>query len=176
MPSTVGQTPRYNPLLTVRIQIAGEEVEAVVDTGASALIVGRRLAVKLGVWKRARKVKVKQGDGSGLIGKFVINTSFEVYDSSSALVRFAMDAEVLDIGNRDIILGLSWLTENGFSVDTQDRCLRNISIGQIIPCTVRWIPSILTLESEDEPLADGDILLIIDASERYFRYTQCFSA
>ena len=158
------------------MQIAGEEVEAVVDTGASAPIIGRRLAVKLGVWKRARKVKMKQGDGSSLVGKFVVNTSFEVYDSSSTLVKFAMDAEVLDIGNRDIILGLSWLTENGFSVDTQDRCLRNVSTGQVIPCAIRWIPSILTLEAEDEPLDDGDILLIIDASERYFRYTQCFSA
>ena len=50
---------------------------------------------------------MKQGDGSSLVGKYIVNTSFEVYDSSLALVRFAMDAEVLDIGNRDIILGLS---------------------------------------------------------------------
>ena len=47
-----------------------------------------------------------------------MNTSFKVMDSSSDLSKFAMDAEVLDIGNRDVILGLSWLTENGFSVDT----------------------------------------------------------
>src|SRR5258706_4900792 len=158
------------------MQIAGEEVEAVVDIGASAPIIGRRLVVKLGVWKRARKVKMKQGDRSSLVGKFVVNTSFEVYDSSLTLVKFAMDAEVLDIRNRDIILGLSWLTENGFSVDTQDRCLRNVCTGQVIPCAIRWIPSILTLEAEDEPLDDGDILLIIDASERYSRYAQCFSA
>ena len=39
-------------------------------------------------------------------------------DSSSVLGKFAMDAEVLDIGNRAVILGLYWLTENGFSVDT----------------------------------------------------------
>ena len=108
---------------------------------------------------------MKQGDGSSLVGKYIINTSFEVYDSSSGLVKFAMDAEVLDIGNRELILGLSWLTEDGFSVDTQDRCLKNVSTGQVIPCTIRWIPSILTLELEDEPLDDGDILLIIDASE-----------
>ena len=87
-----------------------------------------------------------------------------------------MDAEVLDIGYRDIILGLSWLTENGFLVDTQDRCLRNVSTGQVIPCAIRWIPSILTLELEDEPLDDGDILLIINASKQYSRYAQYFSA
>ena len=74
---------------------------------------------------------MKQGDGSSLVGKYIVNTSFEVYDSSSGLVKFAVDAEVLDIGNREIILGLSWLTENGFSVDTQDRFLRNVSTRQL---------------------------------------------
>ena len=136
-------------------------MEAVVDTGASAPVIGRRLAVKLGVWKRARKVKMKQGDGSSLVGKYIVNTSFEVYDSSSGLVKFAMDAEVLDIGNREIILGLSWLTENGFSVDTQDRCLRNIYTGQVIACSVRWIPQDLTIE--EETLEDVKISLMIDA-------------
>ena len=50
-------------------------------------------------------------------------------DSSWVLGKFAMDVEVLDIGNKDVILGLSWLTDNGFAVDTQDRCLRNINTG-----------------------------------------------
>ena len=95
-------------------------------------------------------------------------------DSSSVLGKFAMDAEVLDIGNRDVILGLSWLTENGFSVHTQDRCLRKVNGGQVIPCSVRWILEVLTME--EEPLEDGEMLLIIKASERYSRYAQCFSA
>jgi len=56
---TVGRTPRHTPFLTVRIYIAGEEVEAIADRGASAPVVGQRLAMKLGVWKRARKVLVK---------------------------------------------------------------------------------------------------------------------
>ena len=82
-------------------------MEVVVDTGASALVIGRRLAVKLGVWKKVRKVKMKQKDGSSLVRKYVINTSFGVYDSSSVLVKFVIDAEVLNIRSRDIILGLS---------------------------------------------------------------------
>ena len=93
---------------------------------------------------------------------------------SSILGKFAMDAEVLDIGNRDVILGLSLLTENGFSVDTQDRCLRNVNTGQVIPYSVRWIPEVLIME--EEPLEDGEILLIIDISERCFRYAQSISA
>ena len=133
------------------------------DTGASTSVVGRCLARKLGIWKRARKVKVRQGDGSLLGGNFVVNTSFKVMDSSLVLGKFAIDAEVLDVGNRDVILGLSWLTENGFSVDTKSRCLSNVNSGQVIPCSVRWIPEVLTME--EEPLEDGEILLIVDASE-----------
>ena len=81
------------------------------DTGASASVVGKGLARKLGIWTRARKVKVRQGDRSSLGGNFVVNTTFKVMDSSSTLGKFTMDAEVLDIGNRDVILGLSWLTD-----------------------------------------------------------------
>ena len=109
--------------------MAAEEIEAVVDTGASASVVGKRLAPKLGNRKRVRKVKVREEDGSCLGGNFVLNTMFKIMDSSSVLGKFAMDAEVFDIRNRDDILGLSWLTENAFSVDTQSRCLSNINSG-----------------------------------------------
>jgi len=34
-------------------------VEAVIDSAASAPVVGKRLAIKMGIWKRARKVNVK---------------------------------------------------------------------------------------------------------------------
>ena len=66
------------------------------------------------------------------------------------------------------------MTENGFSLDTQDRCLRNINSSEVIPCSVRWIPEVLIME--EEPLEDGEILLIIDGSEQYSRYAQWFSA
>ena len=56
---TVARTPRHTHLLTLKLHLAGEEVEAVVDTGASASVVGKCLARKLGIWKGARKVKVK---------------------------------------------------------------------------------------------------------------------
>ena len=104
----------------------------------------------------------------------MVNTTFKVIDLSSVLGKFAMDAEVLDIGNRDVTLGLSWWTENGLLVDTEDRCLRNVNSGQVIPYSVRWIPEVLIIE--EEPLEDGEILLIINPSERYSRYAQCFSA
>ena len=95
------------------------------DCAASAPVVGQRLAKKLGVWKAARKVNVRQGDRSHLSGgNFIVNISFKVFDlvssptSPTVLGKFSLDAEVLDIGNKDCILGLSWLTENDFLVDT----------------------------------------------------------
>ena len=51
-------------------------------------------------------------------GNFVVNISFKVMDIFLVLDKVAMNADVLDIGNRDVILSLSWLTENKFSVDT----------------------------------------------------------
>ena len=93
--------------MTVKLHLAGEEIEAVVDAGASASVVGKRLARKLKIWKRARMVKVRQGDGSSLGGNFVVNRSFKVMDSSSVLGKFPVNSEVLDIGNRDVILRLS---------------------------------------------------------------------
>ena len=93
----------------------------------------------------------------------MVNTVFKVMDSSLVLGKFGIDAEDLDIGNRYVIMGLSWLTENGFSLDTQDRCLRNDNSGPVIPYSVRWIHEVLIME--EEPLEDGEILLIIDRSE-----------
>ena len=72
----VGHTPRHIALLKVKLYIAEEEVEAVVDTGASASIVGKRLARILGIWKKVRTRKVRQGAGSILEGNFVVNTFF----------------------------------------------------------------------------------------------------
>ena len=72
-------------------------------TGASVSVVGKRLARKLGIWERARKVKVRQGNGSLLGENFVVNTMFKVMDLCLVLGKFAMDAEVLYIGNSDVI-------------------------------------------------------------------------
>ena len=74
------------------------------------------------------------------------------------------------------MLGLSWLTKNGILVDTQERCLRNAISGLVIPCSVRWIPSVIVFDLDLQPLEDGEIVLSIDASERYFRYATCFAS
>ena len=59
-------------------------------------------------------------------------------------------------------------------MDTQNRCLSNMNSGQVIPCSVRWIPEVFIME--EEPLEDAKILLSIDPSEKYSRYGQRSSA
>ena len=55
-----------------------------IDSAASAPVVGKRLACKMGVWKRARKVNVKQGDGSTLSGgNYVVDSLFHTYSKGS---------------------------------------------------------------------------------------------
>lgn len=90
--------------------------------------------------------------------------SIQVMNSFSILGNFAIDGMVLYIGNRDLILGLSWSMEHRFSVDTQDRCLRNVKTGKGISSSVKWMPEVIIIEQE--ALRDGEILLIIDGSER----------
>ena len=104
--------------MTVKFDLAGQKVEAIVDTGASASLGEKHLACKLGIWKRVRKVKVRQGDASFLVGDFVLNTSFMIMYCCLVLCKCTTDTDLLDIGNRDVILTLSCLTENGFSVYT----------------------------------------------------------
>ena len=67
----------------------------------------------------------------------MVKTSFKIKESSSVLGKFAIDAEVLNLGNRDMILGLSWLMENGLWVDIQHRGLKSVNTGQVIPSSVR---------------------------------------
>ena len=39
--------------------------------------------------------------------------------------------------------------------------------GLVITCSVRWIPSVTILDLDRKPPENGEIVLIIDASERY---------
>ena len=57
MSPPVGRTPRHTPLLTVRFTIAGEEVDAKVDTGASAPVIGERIAKNWDVGRELRRLR-----------------------------------------------------------------------------------------------------------------------
>jgi len=61
-------------------------------------------------------------------------------------------------------------------VDTQERCLRNVETGLVIPCSVRWILSVTLIDIDVESMLDRDVLVILDVRERYNRYAQVFCA
>lgn len=147
--AAVGRTPRHTPRLAVRIQLALEDVEAIVHCAASASGVGQWIAQKLVVCKTAFKYHVGQGDGSHLFaGNFIVNTWFNVFDfvacgtSATVVGRYSLDAEVLDIENQDCMSWLFWLTQNRLLVDTQPHCLRNAIPALVSICSVRCIPSV----------------------------------
>ena len=87
--------------------------------------------------------------------------------------KFGLDAEVLYNRNRDMIFVLSWLTENEFSMDPQDKCQRNMNIGQVMSYSVSWIPLVQVME--ETPLVVNRILLIIDIVEGCFQCTKWIS-
>jgi len=124
-----------------------------------------------------RKVTVKQYDGSYLSGgNFMINHWFQVFFSFDiSLVELSLHSDALDIRKKDVVLGLSWLKENRCVVDLMDRCLRNVSTGLLIPCSVLWIPTVSLMNLEEEPLENKEVLQILDTRNHYFRYTQEFS-
>ena len=146
---------------------------------------GRTIASRLGVWKRARKITVRQADKSKMRGgHYVINTSIVIPGATTdgATTAFAnkflLDAEVFDTGQKDVVLGLSWLNENGFSVDVPNSRLIS-STGTVIPCAVRHLPSIQLISMDDLEeleLEERELLLILDAKDRYSQYAEVFSA
>ena len=48
--------------------------------------------------------------------------------------------------------------------------------GLVIPCSVRWIPSVTLIDIDVKPIVDDDVLLILDVREGYNHYTQVCSA
>ena len=182
--------------MAVPIIITGQKVEAIIDCGASGPVVGRAIGSCLGVWKRARKISIRQANKSKLKeGHYIINNTIIIPEAKSvnhpAIVKagtvnrkaesvinkFSLDVEVFDIGQKEVVLELSWLKENGFSVDVSNSHL--ILSTTVIPCTVKNLPSIQLIsmdELNELELEEGEILLIFDAKDRYVKYAKVFSA
>ena len=84
----MGKTPRHSSLLTVTMVLKGGiRAEAVIDTAASGPIEDAKLAMKIGTLTRRTKARI------------------------AASSTFDLDAEVINIGPREMILRLSWLQE-----------------------------------------------------------------
>jgi len=80
--------------------------------------------------------------------------------------EWLLDAEVLDIGRRDLILGLFWLKEHGFSVDTIGKQLVRKDRFKV-SCRKRKISQIMVMEGNME---EGDTVLLVDIASHYTDY------
>ena len=57
LPATT-HTSLYTLLWMVKLQVVEDEVEVVVNTRASTLVVGKHLALKLGLWKQQGRLRL----------------------------------------------------------------------------------------------------------------------
>ena len=91
--------------------------------------------------------------------------------SFNELLDFDFNVEVLDIGQRDMMLGLSWLEENDFHIDTRGRRLYRKDAGtgkEVLEVLCReWqIPSV----EECSWFEKGEVVMILDIAEHYKDY------
>ena len=77
-------------------------VGALIDRGASAPVMSPELAEKLGWEKREQPIRMTQANGTKLESCHIICTQ-----SSIANREFQLDAQVLDIGSRQLVIKLS---------------------------------------------------------------------
>jgi len=101
----------------------GLKAEAVIDTATTAPIIGCKLGKQLGLVRRRLPIKIIQADSKNLSrDSHIVNSTFRFLEqdpvsvallpastlaSSSQSIKWSLDVEVLDIGRRDFILGLS---------------------------------------------------------------------
>ena len=95
-----------------------------VDTGCTGTVVGKRFAGKLGndeVFKnRVGYGNVaRQANGTILDGGYTVNSELQVGIGR----RRGLHADVLDFGNRDVILGMEWLRQNKVKIDCVENTL-----------------------------------------------------
>ena len=99
-----------------------------------------------------------QADGQKLESRKMVSAQLTIGRQSKA---YNIVAEVLDIGERrQCILGLSWLGENGFTINPIQR-----SLDDRHGCSIPYI----SIKGE-AVMVDGDFLLIVDVASEYPRY------
>ena len=176
---SVTHSGQDSSLLTVTVVLKGGiRAEAVIDTAASGPVVNTELADKIGTLRRLTKAKISQADGNKLRGgNQVVNTSFSFISASntSASSAFNLDAEVLDMGPREMVLGLSWLQEHDFCIDTVGKKIWREKDGIQIWCRERLIPKIEILKL-GEWFNRDETIIILDATSQYTAYAKLWSS
>jgi clan AA aspartic protease (TIGR02281 family) len=109
----------------VKALLNGElPVNLVLDTGASAIMLKRALAEKLGIKLDKPDTKVTLADGKTVSAKHIILESVKVQDSEVSKVDAVMLLEEESaLGPVDGLLGMSFLKHFSFKIDRKDKKL-----------------------------------------------------
>ena len=108
-----------------------------------------------------------QADGTKLESRRIVRTQFSIGNR-----ELQLDAEVLDIGSRQLVIGLSWLRENGFILDPIKRTLTR-SDSYSIQCSE--VPKVTFTHFDNDLLDDGDLIMVLDVASEYASYIKVFS-
>ena len=130
------------------------------------------LANKLGYKDKGYLTQMTQADGTKLDSGYMVSAQFTI-ESTQPERLWQVDAEVLPIGNRQLILGLSWLRENGLSLYPIKRTLTGPNCS--ISCSKLQLPTITLIESNLLTLENADCVMILDVTSEYSKYLQVFS-
>ena len=137
-----------------------------IDTGCTGAAVGRRFAEKLGkdevfVRKDAGRVKIRQGDGSVMKGGELAVASDIKFGFSGTQRK--LEADVLELGDRDVIVGMSWLQENGAQIDCEKYSV-TFRDGEIWQCEPYPLPTV-TLGGWEDVLEEAKCLMLLAADD-----------
>ena len=102
--------------------------------------------------------------------------------------EFQLDAEVLSLGGRQLVIGLSWLRENGFILDPVNRTLENKTLGCVVQCSELNLPKVTSIEPASEltpaltsgtaptlEIAEEDCIFVLYVVSEYSKYLEVFS-
>ena len=88
--------------------------------------------------------------------------------------EFQLDAEVLSLGGRQLVIGLFRLRENGFILDPVNRTLENKALGCVVQCSELNLPKVTMIEltSGTAPtleIEEEDCIFVLDVVSEYHK-------
>jgi len=128
------------------ITINGEEIEAIVDTGAARNVISRALKERLGLKiQRSSRTKFKFADGSkaSSLGELTVKTQFE---NKTQLMTMPINLHVLESPEEDLLLGTEWFTKTKAKIDFEKK---ELTIKNTKGKTMK-IPIFVTKKDEQE--------------------------
>ena len=148
----------HAPLLTfeARLPDISRRIQVTIDTAASGACIDRKLAERLPLLPRTRPLTLHQAQGSILVTHTISTELRVVQDDLYAC--WELDAEVVDLEGRDILLGQGWLQQQGAIIDCENRTISFPRHGWHIVCNTGSLIEEVPLEWMQK--YQGEILML----------------